>query len=392
MEEKLSPVLAMVPGLLLLSVLRAWGSKVPWASFGALLAWFLLAVAVSYLRKRVPDWGMPALGLIFPILGIASMYLVVSIFHPTPELLEFSPWGIALLLSAAVTVIWGAHLSMEGRLKKALLTSLAVLAVGISLDVFSDWLAALGSHTAMPSLFDALRFWFGYAAMENLALASLTLLFVLTAWYLAPDRHYLALGMMGVAGHFLWGSWLEFDYSIVGTGYARLMGLWFVFWLAMVLPALSVTESARRYPLAVLTVVLVIAFGGVAVTNALVRVRPETLNGVLSLVHLSPSPKGSLIAGLGSWRGEPLSRVVLFFLTKYLSVAATAIAGYTFATGGEWTGRKETAEESTSGTDFRGGSGEKENRWRNVASGRSGGGRGDRLSGAEVVGGRTDRG
>ena len=344
MEEKLSPALAMVPGLLLLSVLQA--SKVPWASFGSLLAWFLIVVAVSYRRKRVPDWGMPALGLIFLILGIASMYLIGFISHGAPRLLKFSPWGIALLLSAAVTVIWGAHLSMGGRLKKALLISLAVLAVGISLDIFSTWLAGLNSRTAMPSLLDALRFWFAYAAMEDLALASMALLFVLTAWCLAPDRHYLALGMMGVAGYFLWGYWLELDYAIVGTGYATLMGLWLVFWLAMVLPALSMTEAARRYPLAVLTMVLVIAFGGVAVVNALVRVRPEALNGVLSLVNLSPSPKGSIIAGVGSWKGEPLFRVAIGFLAQYLSVAATAIAGYTFATGGKRMNRKELVEES----------------------------------------------
>ncbi len=331
-ERKLSAVLAMVPGLILLFVMRP--SKFPWVAFGALLAWFLLVVAISYRRRRVPDWGMPALGLIFPILGIASMYLSISVFHGAGMLFRVAPWGIALLISAVVVIVWGAHLAMEERLGKALPVSLAVLAAGISLEVLSTWLAALNSHTAMPPLADVLRFWLAGAAVEDLGLASLALLFVLTAWYLAPDRPHLALGLMGVAGFFLWSFWLEFDYAIAGTGYASLIGLWFVFWLAIVLPALSVTEPARRHPLTVLAVVLVVAFGGMAIMDAFVRVHPTTLRGLLAILHLPEKAHAATSAGVGSLADQSLPLVMLQILAQYLSVAATAVAGYVFAVGG----------------------------------------------------------
>ncbi len=341
-DRKLVPLQAAVPGLLVLFSMRPPSALVPWMPYGAALGWLVLAALVSYRRKWVPDWCVPAFGLVFPALGILAWFVGYALSSTIDtsevnEVLWIAMEGVPIAAGVGAAIFWGRRLVERKRLLPAAYTSLGVLAISLMLDLASAW--AFSSQWNMTR--SAARLLVGsvlYFLVLLLGMASLALLFVLIAWYLAPDRPHLAIGLVGVAGFFLWTFWLEFDYGMPGTGYAYLMGAWFAFWLMVVLPAISVGGLARRHPLALMTGILLIAFGGSATMEALVRVRPDALSGVLSLVRLPANPRGSVVAGVGGWAGEPLIRVMLGFLAEYLPIAVTAVAAYVFATGGRFDG------------------------------------------------------
>ena len=281
---------------------------------------------------------MTAFGLAFPILAILWWLVVhaASLLYPEAagQIFSIAIHGTLVALGAGAVVLWGKRLAERQVLLRAVYTSVGMLAASVVLEIVSIW-SLSSQRIAILSV--------SYSLLLIVALASIELLFVLTAWLLAPDRPHLTIGMVGVAGFFLWTFWLEFDYGVIGTGYAYLIEAWFAFWSMVVLPAMSVTGAARRYPLALMAGFLLLAFGGAAVMEALVRVRPDMLSGILSLAQLPAGGNGGLMAGVGSWAGRPLLRVMLGFLAEYLAVVASAISAYVFATGGRFDGLEESS-------------------------------------------------
>ncbi len=335
-EQRFAALLAAIPGLLVLFSMRPEFGVMPRAVYVAAVAWFALVASISYRRKKVPDWGVPAFGLAFPVLAVLWWLVVkaVSLLYPEAagEIFSIAIQGTLVALGVAAVVLWGKRLAERKVLLRAVYTSLGMLVVSVGLEIASVWMLS-SQRMAIRSI--------SYSLWLMVALASIELLFVLVAWLLAPDRPHLTIGLVGVAGFFLWTFWLEFDYGVVGTGYAYLIGVWFAFWSMVVLPAMSVTGTARRHPLPLMAGLLLIAFSGAAVMEALVRVRPDMLSGILSLAHLPAGGNGGLMAGVGSWAGRPLLRVMLGFLAEYLAVVASAMAAYVFATGGRFEGLGE---------------------------------------------------
>ncbi|NPA91779.1 MAG: hypothetical protein GXO55_10095 [Chloroflexi bacterium] len=334
-RTRVSILLAVIPGLIILV-----STLYPMYTRHLLLlasAWVLGVLVVAWRRGRVPEWGIPAVAWVYVALIAMPLWLGHVLERKgvggdvVVGLVGIGPFVLLGLALAA----WGVHIRhvwshRRGRRVLVIALGLGVLG-GLLQSVASLWLPARPGTPAFQQL-DVMVFLTSLLLEMGLAGLLLAALGLTRRW--TSPRSSSALMLIGVLGYFLWAFWLEFDYGLVGSGYPRLMNLWFAFWLTLVLPAAALLPIGRRHPVGVLTIVLLSAFMGTAVLEAVTRVSPSALDGLLAFLHVSRPAESVAVPGAGSWAYAPLWRVLLFFVFQHVGMALTGLIAFLLTSGG----------------------------------------------------------
>lgn len=331
--RRLSPFLATVPGWLFISA--EWARHSSWLWIGWLI-WTGIVLWLSWRARRVPAWASPLVGMmpLLILLGIiravtmgAQMWNAQSIV-PTVWLTLLGMYAILAVLGSVQRIL---HLRSSPHFSQLILLSVILISGSVLFNLMGMAASFRLQGMAPPDLRIMAWMHFPRALVYQTLITAMVLVSALLVRKVVGDAPYLVLGAIGSAGFVLWSFWLEFDYGLIGSGYAYLLSLWFAFWLMVLLPMLSLTKIGQRFPTGMLVAHLFMAFVGVAALAAVVRVHPALLHGVLSLLGIPVRLRSYPAPGVGSLSG-PFGLVFLRFLLEYGSMAFTGLAAYVLST------------------------------------------------------------
>ncbi len=333
---KITPVLATGLGWLLLYDIYVKGTGHPSRLWASLLLWTGLAVYLAWKGRSVSPWMSSLIG-IMPLVVPFGLLRLAIIATPAQYMSEIARIGGLFALSVYVIIVvlvtaYGLfHLRSHSRFWPTIALLIGLIGTGTLLGLEGLHLSFRIRGMPPPSTQIMSIVHLPRILVVHLLITAGIFTSVFLVRQLMRKPAYVTLGAIGSVGFVLWSFWLEFDYTLVGSGYAYLMPLWFAFWLVVLLPLMSLTSVGRRFPATVLVVHLTIAFVGVAALAALVRVDPSRLNGVLALLGMPVQTRSLQAPGVGSLSG-PLGDVFLQYLLQYGSMAFTGLAAYVLIT------------------------------------------------------------
>ena len=335
-SRKITPVLATGLGWLLLYDIYVKGTGHPSRLWAGLLLWTGLAVYLTWKERSLSPWMSSLIG-IMPLVVPFGLLRLAIIATPAQYMSEIARIGGLFALSTYVIIVvlvtaYGLfHLRSHGRFWPTIALLIGLIGTGTLLGLEGLHLSFRIRGMPPPSTQIMGIVHLPRILVVHLLITAGIFTSVFLVRQLMRQPAYVTLGAIGSVGFVLWSFWLEFDYTLVGSGYAYLMPLWFAFWLVVLLPLMSLTSVGRRFPAIVLVVHLTIAFVGVAALAALVRVDPARLNGVLDLLGIPVQARSFQAPGVGSLSG-PLGDVFLQYLLQYGSMAFTGLAAYALVT------------------------------------------------------------
>ncbi len=335
-SQKITPVLATGLGWLLLYDIYMKGTGHSSNLWAGLLLWTGLAVYLAWKERSLSPWMSSLIG-IMPLVVPFGLLRLAIIATPAQYMSEIARTGGLFALSVYVIIVvlvtaYGLlHLRPYSRFWSTIVLLIGLIGTGTLLGLEGLHLSFRIRGMPPPSTQIMGIVHLPRILVVHLLITAGIFTSVFLVRQLMRKPAYVTLGAIGSVGFVLWSFWLEFDYTLVGSGYAYLMPLWFAFWLVVFLPLMSLTSVGRRFPATVLVVHLTIAFVGVAALAALVRVDPARLDGVLDLLGIPVQARSFQAPGVGSLSG-PLGDVFLQYLLQYGSMAFTGLAAYVLIT------------------------------------------------------------